>query len=496
VPRVAAPPDLDAIDPIARNTIAVLPFVNVGATSDGEHFSEGLADEILNRLSNVEGLRVVARTSSFAFRNADEDVRTIAARLRVAHVLEGSLRRSGDQIRITVQLVDAERGYQLWSENYQGELGDIFPLQDTIANAIVARLRDNVPALREQTLIVTRPPTNDVAAYELLLRGRQQANRRDELSLRRSVELFREAIERDPGFGQAYFELAKAYALLPAYSSELPDEMYDLAMATVGEGIRQDASVQRAMQGLVALIAYMRWDWIAAEIAFRGALEQSGNDPDVLVWYSQFLSSVGRPLDSLRQAQRAKEIDLLSPVVNHRLSVALMWADQDAEALRYSQLAAELGMGPAANPDSYIVLRMRFADYAAVRPLLIGVQTMFAQPTAWVDRLLDALQNPSARASAVTAVASAQESRDIARKYLFGAWVYLGETDRALETALQLVHDRPSFSVEFLFAKEAEALRRHRRFGELVRAIGLNRYWDQFGWPEMCRQNAQEIVCR
>jgi hypothetical protein len=249
------------------------------------------------------------------------------------------------------------------------------------------------------------------------------------------------------------------------------------------------------MQGLVALIAYSRWDWIAAEIAFRGALEQSGNDPDVLVWYSQFLSSVGRPLDSLRQAQRAKEIDLLSPVVNHRLSVALMWADQDAEALRYSRLAEELGMGPAANPDSYIVLRMRFGDYAAVRPMLIGVQTMFAQPTAWVDRLLDALQVPSSRASAVTAVASVQESRDIARKYLFGAWIYLGETDRALETALQLVHDRPSFSVEFLFSKEAEALRRHRRFGELVREIGLNRYWDQFGWPEMCRQNGQEIVC-
>jgi TolB-like protein/DNA-binding winged helix-turn-helix (wHTH) protein len=481
--------------PIARNTIAVLPFVNVGATADAEHFSEGLADEILNRLNAVEGLRVVARTSSFSFKDSNEDVRSIAERLRVAHVLEGSVRRSGDQIRINAQLIDAERGYQLWSESYQGVLGDIFSLQDDIANAIVTSLHDNVPTLPAQAAISTRPPTENLAAYELLLRGRQHLNRRDEQSLRRSIGLFRQAIDLDPNYGQAYVELAKAYVLLPSYSSELQDEMFDLAMATLGEGIDKDASVDQAMQGLLALIAYVRWDWIAAEIAFRRALEHSANDPDVLLWYSQFLSSVGRLADSLRQAQRAKEIDLLSPVVNHRLSVAHLWVDDDQQALRYAQIAEELGMGATANPDSYIVLKLRFAEYDAVRPMLIGVQTMFAQPTAWVDPLLAALTSSQQVPSAVRAIASAEESRDIARKYLFGAWLYLGETDRALATALQLMHDRPSFNVEFLFSTEAKALRSHPRFGELVRAIGLNRYWDQFGWPEMCRKNGEEIIC-
>jgi TolB-like protein/DNA-binding winged helix-turn-helix (wHTH) protein/Tfp pilus assembly protein PilF len=481
---------------IAPNTIAVLPFANVGDAPDDSHFSEGLADEILNRLSKVPGLRVVARTSSFAFRNQDLDIRSIAERLRVAYVLEGSVRRSGDDMRIAVQLVDADRGYQLWSETYDGEIGEIFPVQDAIANTIVTRLHDVVPGLPQQAAINTRAPTDDPAAYELLLRGRQQLNRRDEQSLRRSIALFTDAIERDPGFGQAYTDLATAYVLLPSYSSELPDEMYDMAMATLAAGIEHDESVRQAMQGLLALIAYSRWDWSAAEIAFRSALEQPGSNSDVLVWYSQFLSSVGRPAESLQQAQRAKEIDLLSPVVNHRLSVAYMWVDEDAEAMRYSDLAAELGMGPAANPDSYVVLKLRAGDYAAVRPMLIGVQTMFAQPTAWVDALLEAFVSPQQRAQAVTALAGAERSRDIARKYLFGAWVYLGETERALETALQLTHDRPSLSVEFLFSREAEALRRHPRFAELVRTIGLNRYWDQFGWPEMCRRNGEEIVCR
>jgi hypothetical protein len=175
--------------------------------------------------------------------------------------------------------------------------------------------------------------------------------------------------------------------------------------------------------------------------------------------------------------------------------VASLWANKDEDALRYAQLAEEFGMGPTANPDSYIVLKLRLADYDAVRPMLIGVQTMFGQPTAWVDRFLDALAFPDQVSGAVRAIATAEESRDIARKYLFGAWVYLGEADRALATALQLMHDHPSFSVEFLFSREAKVLREHPRFGELTRAIGLNRYWDQFGWPEACRKNDEEIVC-
>ena len=132
-----------------------------------------------------------------------------------------------------------------------------------------------------------------------------------------------------------------------------------------------------------------------------------------------------------------------------------MWIDQDADAQRYSEIAEELGMGPTANPDSYIVLKLRLGDYAAVRPMLIGVQTMFARPTAWVDPLLAALASPDRRAEAVAAVASAEQARDIPRKYLFGAWMYLDERERALAAALKLVNDRPSFNVEFIFSREA-----------------------------------------
>lgn len=478
---------------IERNTIAVLPFIDVGGSPDDAYFGEGLADEILNRLSAVEGLHVVARTSSFALRDSADDVRSIAQRLGVVHVLEGTVRRDGERVRIDVQLVDATRGYRLWGESYDGVLGDIFELQDAIANTIVAKLRETVPTELPANPIATSAPTQNLDAYELLLRGRQYLHRRDESSLRRSIELFEQAIALDARYGQAYVELAKAYALLPSYSTEIQDEMFDMALATLAKGVEHDASLDASMQVVLALVAYARWDWITAEVAFRRALEHAHNDSDLLVWYSQFLAAVGRLAESAEHARRAKELDVLSPVVNHRLSVASMWIDADVEAARYAAIAEELGMGPA--PDAYIVLKLREHDHAAVRPLLIGVQTMFARPTAWVDPLLGALADPALRPHAVEALARAEAARDVPPKYLFGAWLYLEEAERAIDAGLRLVNDRPSFNVEFVFSREARALRRHPRFGELVRAIGLNRYWDRFGWPDACRKSGEAISC-
>ncbi len=481
-------------EPIDRNTIAVLPFTDVGGLPDNAYFGEGLADEILNRLSAVEGLRVVARTSSFAVRDSTDDVRSIAQRLAVAYVLEGTVRRDGERVRIDIQLVDAARGYRVWSAPpYEGVLGDIFALQDEIANTIVAKLRDTVPTELPATPIVTSVPTTNLDAYQLLLQGRRYLNQRDEDSLRRSVLLFQEAIELDPRYGQAYVELAKAYALLPSYSAEIQDEMFDLALATLAAGAEHDAALDDSMQVVLALVASARWDWIGAEIAFRRALAHNRNDSNLLVWYSQFLSAVGRPAAAAEYARRARELDLLSPVANHRLSVASMWMDADDDAAHYAQIAEELGMGRT--PDAYIVLKLRQRDHAAVRPLLIGVQAMFGKATAWVDPLLAALASPERRPQAIEALERAKEARDVPPKYLFGSWLYLGEPERAVDAGLRLVNDRPSFNVEFIFAREARALRQHPRFGELVRAIGLNRYWDRFGWPEKCRQSDDTISC-
>jgi len=493
--RLVTRNDAGPTDPIARNTLAVLPFADVSDKTDGAYFGEGLADEILNRLNAVTGLRVMARTSSFSVGATGDDVRGIARRLRVAHVLEGTVRRDGERVRIGARLIDAQRGYQLWAASYDGVLGNIFALQDEIANTIVAKLHETLLTDLPTAPITTSAPTPKGGAYDLLLRGREFLHRRDEDSLRRSIRLFEQAIELDQGYGQAYVELAKAYVLLPSYSAERQDDMFDQALTTLATGVERDPALDVSTQGVLALIAYARWDWIAAEVAFRRALEQAPDEPDLLVWYSEFLASVGRLEDSLKSAQRAKDKDPLSAIANHRLSDASIWVGKDDDALKYAAIAEELGMGPTANPDSYIVLKLRLSDRAAVRPLLIGLQTMFARPSSWVDPLLEALNSPARKPQAVEALTRAEEARDIPRKYLFGAWVYLDEPERALATALKLVNDRPSLDAQFIFSREARSLREHPRFGELIRALGLNRYWDRFGWPAMCTKKGEQIVC-
>ena len=152
-------------------------------------------------------------------------------------------------------------------------------------------------------------------------------------------------------------------------------------------------------------------------------------------------------------------------------------------------------MGPTANPEAYLISLLRQRDYPHAREILLGLQKLFARASDWVDPFLRALQEPAARPEAVAAVARAVEAHGISLKYQFGAWVYLGETARAIDVVFQLVHEPTELDVEFLFARETAQLRAHPRFGELVTTLGLDRYWDRFGWPAMCARRESRIEC-
>jgi hypothetical protein len=225
-------------------------------------------------------------------------------------------------------------------------------------------------------------------------------------------------------------------------------------------------------------------------------LVASPKDPDVHQWYSQLLARVGNVEQSLHHALEARKLDVLSPVVNDRLAVAYMWVDDDEQARHQFELADELGMGPTANPKAYVVLLLRRGEYDKARDLLVDLQKLFARATEWIDPFIAAQRDPTMRLAAREAVARAAREHGISPRYLFGAWVYLGEADAAMDVAFELLHEPAEFDAEFLFAREAAMLRRHPRFGELVAAIGLDRYWDQFGWPAMCARKGPAIECR
>lgn len=481
--------------PSSRTAIAVLPFANISGDPANEYFSDGLTEEIIDRLTMVPGLRVAARTSAFSFKDKNQDVRTIAARLGVDYILEGSVRKEGNRVRITAQLVDATRGFHVWSEPFDVELGSIFVVQDEIANAIVSRLSPRLAGDQAGKGISTQPPTRVIEAYELLLRGRYHLKRRDEAPIRRSIALFEQALKLDPGFVEAYCDLARAYALLPYYSYEDRDEMFDQAIVTIDRGAAIKSAVREASQDTVAFIHFGRWEWVDAEEGFRRALSAQPTDPNLQQWYSQLLASVGYAAKSLEHAQIARSLDVLSPVVNDRLAVAYLWINDDERARQQFELAGELGMGLTPNPEAYVVALLRRGEYQRARDILVDLQKLFAHSRDWIDPFIAAVKNPTLRPAAVAAVARAADAHAISLRYQFGAWLYLGEADRAMNVAQQLLEERGEFDIEFLFAREASVLRSHPRFGELVTELGLEHYWDRYGWPPMCARMSDEIKC-
>jgi TolB-like protein/tetratricopeptide (TPR) repeat protein len=477
-------------------SIAVLPFENLGDDPGQDDLGRGLAEEIRQRLASVDSLAVAGRTSSQAAAGPNKDAATIAEELAVRHLLEGSIRVDGQDIRIAASLLQAN-GHEVWSKTYEMPLTDVFELQDRIANDIVGQVAPEIDAGGQSMLISTAESTQNPEAYLLRVRGQEQLASRSEGPLRRAITLFEKAIELDGRYADAYVGLATAHALLPFYSDESMAESFDRARSIIARGARADGTVDTKAAGIVAfMLFHSEWRWIESENAFRVALQNQPDDPELLNWYSLFQASVGRSGASLETAIRARDLEPLSPVVNQRLAVAYLWVNENELAQEQFAIAAEQGMPVTTQPEAYLVLLLRQEKLEIARLLMAGQQKLQGLDADWVDALFVAMQDPSHKPAAVEAVEQAVASGDISDLHLFGVWIYLDETERAIDTALRLTEYRILFIPEFLFAVETAGLRRHPRFAEVVRAIGLDRYWDYFGWPELCRRAEDDaIVC-
>ena len=476
-------------------SIVVLPFENLGDDPTQDDLGRGLAEEIRQRLASIDGLTVAGRTSSRAAFLSDKDAQAIADDLGVSYLLEGSIRVDGDDIRIATALLQ-DSGYEVWSKIYEMPLTDVFQMQDEIANDIAGQVAPGIVAEGAGSLISTESATQIPEAYLLHVRGQEQLASRSEGPLRRSITLFEEAIELDNGYADAFVGLATAHALLPFYSDEPLEASFDRARSIIARGAQADESVDTKAAGIVAfMLFHSEWRYIESENAFRVALQNRPNDAELLNWYSQFQASVGRAAESLEHALRARDLEPLSPVVNQRLAIAYLWVNENELAEQQFAIAAEQGMPVTTQPDAYLLLLLRQDRLELARLLMSGAQKAQGLDTAWVDALFMAMQDSANRPAALEAVEQAAAGGSISDLHLFGVWVYVGETERAIDTALRLTEHRVRFIPEFLFAIETAELRRHPRFAEVVRAIGLDRYWDYFGWPDLCRRDGDAIVC-
>ncbi len=275
------------------DSIAVLPFVNLSDNDDLEYFSDGLSEELLNALAGVEDLRVAARTSSFAFKGTNADIRTIADSLGVETVLEGSVRRSGDQVRITVQLIDAEHGFHLWSNEYDRGLDDVFATQDEIANAVTAAL---IPRLKADDAPTTRGGTKIVEAYDEYLKGREKWRIREVAGLREAVEHFRTAVELDPNFALAWSGLADAIDALVWRDLSASDLLREGRLAAL-RALTLDPEMAEGWVSAGVLAAEFDNDFELGELALRRALVLRPSYANANQQLSGLLTNIGRVED-------------------------------------------------------------------------------------------------------------------------------------------------------------------------------------------------------
>jgi serine/threonine protein kinase/Tfp pilus assembly protein PilF len=303
-----------------KPSIAVLPFVDMSPQKDQEYFCDGIAEELINALTHIKDLRVVARTSAFAFRGEKIDVREIGKKLNVSTVLEGSIRKAGNRIRVTTQLINVEDGYHLWSEKFDREMEDIFAIQDEISLAIVDHLK--VKLLAREKADIEKCPTDNPEAYNLYLKGLHFGWQPYQESLDKSLDYFRKAIDRDPTFTLAYVGIGLAYVGLSALSLRPPADVLPKAKAALQKAREIDDSVAE-VQALAASLAYWYdFNWKAAETGFQKTFELNPGFAKAHSQYAWFLLAMRRFDEAVREIKLAQELDPLMPFY-YAMSVGL-----------------------------------------------------------------------------------------------------------------------------------------------------------------------------
>ncbi len=326
----------------SQGSIAVLPFVNLSADQENEYFSDGMTEEVINALSQISGLRVTARSSAFVFKGKSLDARSIGKRLKVQHLLEGSVRKVGDRIRITAQLIDASQGYQVWSQVYDRTLADVFAVQDELAKAIATALTQRVGAASAP---LVEPPTASIEAYTLYLKGCYAANQRTQEGIQSAIGLFEQSIERDPRFARAHAGLASCWTLrgFEEFVGDLPPkETMPKAKTAAQLALELEPTLGSPHCWLGAVSLLYDWDWLRAEAEFRKAMELAPEDTVSQVWYANYLGVMSRHDEALAILRRAEALDPISLIVHLAVGRALTFANRNEEALQHLRATAEM----------------------------------------------------------------------------------------------------------------------------------------------------------
>jgi serine/threonine protein kinase/tetratricopeptide (TPR) repeat protein len=326
-----------------RPSIAVLPFLDMSPERDQEYFCEGMAEELINALTHIGGLKVSARTSSFQFKGPGHDIHDVGRKLRVDTVLEGSVRKAGNRLRITAQLISVADGYHVWSEKFDRDMEDVFAIQDEISLAIVDELK--LELLGNEKARLVKRPTASPEAYNVYLRGRWFWNKRTHEGFAKAIECFERAIELAPEYAQAYAGVADCYTALMEYSASPPPEAPAIAKRAALKALEIDGGLAEAHASLGYIKMVHDWDWAGAEAEFRRAIELNPQYAPAHHRYAHYLVRTAGHAEALEEARRAQELEPQSLAISRTIGFLLCVAGEYDAAI--DALERTLEMDPA-----------------------------------------------------------------------------------------------------------------------------------------------------
>jgi len=454
-----------------ESSIAVLPFSNISADPENDYFCDGLADELLNALSKIRGLKVAARTSSFSFRGSEAKIEEIGKSLDVRSVLEGSVRKAGNRLRVQLQLVDAANGFQIWSDRYDRDLEDIFAVQDEIALAVVDALK--VELMGEERSRVLHRNTENPEAYQLYLRGRHHFFKLTPEGFGKSLELFKAAIEVDPEYAAAHAWLGHAYATMVVFGGIPPAIGTPKGLELINRAIEIDENLADAQFALAMAKMQNERDWEAAETAFARAIELNPGLAIARAHYAIMLASFGRREEALRQVEEAAALDPIGVVTLQDVGM-VYWILKDYDRVRkYGIALRELSDN---FPGGYLLEAI--ADWEAgdfesavekiENAVPLGLPYGMTIPALFwgmagqrekAEQVLDKLLNPEPG------------------QYVFAAEVAvvyagLGDLDSAFEYLNKAVDQKETIPFNSLI-RQLPGVEGDPRFDELLRRVGL-----------------------
>jgi serine/threonine protein kinase/tetratricopeptide (TPR) repeat protein len=447
------------------DSVAVIPFFNATGDSEADYLSDGISESVMNSLAQITRLRVTARSTVFRYKGRELEPQAVGRELNVRAVVMGRIAQRGDNLSISIEMVDVHNNLHLWGEKYNWKMEDIFAVQENIAAQISDKLRLRLTGAEKKRL--GRRYTENLEAYQLYLKGRYFWNQRTGDAFRKAIECFDQAITRDPIYALAYAGLADCYTLMPWYGYLWPRESFPKAKTASRRALEVDPRLAEAHTSLAHSLMNYDWDWKEAEKEFRRALDLNPNYVTAHYWYSDYLTAAGRLDEAIQQARRGQELEPLSLIANAYLGSRFYYARQYERAL--DQLQRTLEMDGKFRAALYwlgqVYLQLRRYDEALTALEQSGIGKGIGLTYAWMGRTEKARE--VAHELEQQSLARYVAPLDIAKTYMG-----LGEADKAFAWLEKACQERDVWVYFLNVDPELDLLRTDVRFDHLVRRIG------------------------